>query len=172
MKIFTIKTNVCVVLIDLLKTKWRILNMMAQTFMGIWLHWRNLGTNLMKTFYWQYWIYSSCSTWCIVASPSSIVGLCWRNCQDGKTCKKTWKTLPNWCQKINKTCYVVCKSWPQVVQWPIHINVSSYHVWSRIQLVSSSTKPLLVLGSFEEQFVLQIAKFAIEYLLLDFDISE
>jgi hypothetical protein len=37
-RIFTINTNVFVVLIDLLQTKWRILNMMAQTFMGIWLH--------------------------------------------------------------------------------------------------------------------------------------
>ncbi len=53
--------------------------MMSQTIMGIWLHLRNLGANLMKTFYWKYWVYSSCSTWCIVALPSSIVVLCWRN---------------------------------------------------------------------------------------------
>ncbi len=80
--------------------------------------------------------------------------------------------MANWCQKIKQTCYVVCKSWPQVVQWPININVSSYHVWSRIQLVSSSTKPLLLLGSSKEQFVLQIAKFALEDWLFDLDINE
>ncbi len=73
---------------------------------------------------------------------------------------------------IKQMCYVVCKSWPQVVQWPININVSSYHVWSRIQHVSSSTESLLPLGSFEQQFVLQIAKFALEDWLLDLDINE
>jgi hypothetical protein len=62
--------------------------------------------------------------------------------------------------KTNVLCSVQIMA--QVVQWPININVSSSHVRSRIQLVSSSTKPLLPLGSSEEQFVLQTTKFALE----------